>query len=356
MKKTPTPYIFNNSGEEKPFYEGKVVLITGGTGSWGQELSRQILAQDPKEVRIVSRGEHAQVDMMRNFNDPRLSFYLGDVRDLNRMMEVMQDVDVVFHLAALKHVPVAERHIWETVQTNVMGTQNIVDAARANKVERAIYVSSDKAVEPINLYGHTKAISEKIFITANAFPKSKVVFSCIRAGNVLGTHGSVVPLFREQIAKHNKISLTDGNMTRFFVPVSNMVAFLAETASRAVGGEIFVPKMPAIKTMELAQTMITSLGNKRTKVEVIGMRPGEKIHELLISHDEAQRTVEFPDHFVILPYAFIMQEVPQLELYKKEKNGRLAEVRVYGSENAVQLTGKTVSQFLRKNGYLSALI
>jgi len=304
----------------------------------------------------VSRGEHAQVDMMRKFANPKLTFYLGDVRDLNRMTEVMQDVDVVFHLAALKHVPVCERHIWETVQTNVTGTQNVVDAARANKVERAIYVSSDKAVEPINLYGHTKAISEKIFVTANAFPKSKIIFSCIRAGNVLGTHGSVVPLFREQIALHNKISLTDERMTRFFVPVSNMVAFLAETASRAVGGEIFVPKMQAIRTTELAQAMITSLGNKRTKVEVIGARPGEKIHELLISHDEATRTVEFPDHFVILPYAFIMEEVPQLSLYRKEKNGQPVEVGVYGSENATQLTGKNISQFLKKNGYLVAFI
>lgn len=346
------PLLRVNATQERTFYKNKVILVIGGTGSWGQELVRQLLAEEPREVRVMSRGEHAQVNMMRRFSDfPQLSFYLGDVRDLNRVMEVMQGVDIVFHLAALKHVPICERHIWETVQTNVMGTQNVVEAVRINEVERAIYISSDKAVEPINLYGHTKAISEKIFITANAFPKSKTLFSCIRAGNVLGTQGSVVPLFREQIERHNKVTLTDDRMTRFLVPVPEMISFLVRVSAEAKGGEIFVPKMPAVRIVELAQVMMTTLGNRRTKMEAVGIRPAEKIHELLVSHDEISRTIEFQNYFVIMPYDFILEKLPQLQTYFTQ--GERVQDLAYSSATAIHLNDKQISQFLRKNGYLS---
>lgn len=330
------------------YFTDKTIFVTGGTGSWGKELIGQLLLDNPKEIRVFSRGEHAQVETMRAFNDPRLNFYIGDVRDRERLIEAMRGVDVVFHLAALKHVPVCERHIWETVQTNVTGTKNVVDAALANNVPRAIYISSDKAVAPVNLYGHTKAISEKLFTTANTLP-GQTVFSCIRAGNVIGTHGSVVPLFQAQLARSNKITLTDKRMTRFFEPVHTMIAFLIKAASEAKGGEIIIPKMPSVRVETLAQAMIAKLGNADTKIEDVGIRPGEKIHELLVSNHEISRTAEFPDRFVVLPYNFLLDKASFAD-YHTHITSMTNE---YGSGTIPSLNVEETTSLLKRSGHLS---
>jgi UDP-N-acetylglucosamine 4,6-dehydratase len=328
--------------------KGKTVFITGGTGSWGHELTRQILKNDPAEIRIFSRGEHAQVEMAREFDDLRLNFYIGDVRDEERLMETMRGVDVVFHLAALKHVPICERHIWEAVQTNVYGTNAVIRAALFNDVDVAVYVSSDKAVEPINIYGQTKAIAEKLFVAANSMP-GKTRFACLRSGNVIGTHGSVIPLFNSQIANSGKVTLTDKRMTRFFELQETVIELLLRVAEEAHGGEIFIPKMQSVNIETLAKVMIEKLSGGTAKIEYIGMRPGEKIHELLISESEIGRVAEFPNNFVILPYDF---------LSKREKfsdyMGKMAKLTgAYGSGTIPLLTPKEIENVLRKGGYLT---
>src|SRR3989344_1306430 len=220
--------------------DNRTILVTGGTGAWGRELTRQILERfSPKEVRIYSRGEHAQVEMRRAFPDPRIKFIIGDVRDKNILNFAMRGADYVFHLAALKHVPICEDNSWEAVLTNIYGTQNIIEAAIWNNVKKVVDVSTDKAVEAYNLYGVTKACGEKLVINANKNYPSATTFMCIRGGNVIGTTGSVIPLFAEQIRKNNKITLTDGSMTRFLMSTREAIglvfqAFEAATVKRSL--------------------------------------------------------------------------------------------------------------------------
>src|SRR3989344_8231683 len=303
-------------------FNDKTILITGGTGSWGQELTKQLLGRyNPKEIRIYSRGEEKQVAMMHKFNNPKIKFVLGDVRDKERLDIRLQGVDIVFHLAALKHVPICETHPFETVQTNIVGTQNVINSAIKNKVSRFIFATTDKGVDPLNIYGATKACAEKIVIAANLDSGSETVFSCFRAGNLLGTTGSVVPLFKQQIKLNNEITLTDKTMTRFFMPISETIRLLLKCAEKAVGGEIFVTKMPSLRINDLAEVMMKSLGNYETKMRVIGIRPGEKIHEILVSKYEKSRTIEEEDYFVVLPHI----KIPAVEKEYKNKNRGIEE-------------------------------
>ncbi len=331
------------------YYKGKKVLVTGGTGSYGQAVVRQLLREDPKEVRVYSRGENAQVEMARDFADPRLNFYIGDVRDHERLMEAMRGMDVVFHLAALKHVPVGEQHIWEFVQTNVGGTRAVIEAAKANSIPLAVFISSDKAADPMNNYGYTKAIAEKMFIAANTHsPHTK--FVCIRSGNLTGSHGSVVPLFREQIKRHNKVTVTDRRMTRFLEIPAGLAAFVLRAAAEGKGGEIFIPKMAAVDIGTLTDVMVKNLGDAKTKVEHIGVRPGEKFHEVLVSQDELGRIIEFPKHFVVLPYKFLLDQLPQLASYSESPNQH-ATHEIYSSENAKKLSHEELRKHLRDLGH-----
>lgn len=280
------------------------ILITGGTGAWGKELTKQILERfSPKEVRIYSRGEHAQVEMRRAFPDPRLKFIIGDVRDKNILNFAMQGADFVFHLAALKHVPVCEENAWEAVLTNIYGTQNVIECAMQNGVKRVVDVSTDKAVEPFNHYGVTKACGEKLMINANQnYGASRTTFMCIRGGNVMLTTGSVIPLFADQIRKQNKITVTDLAMTRFLMSVKEAIGLVFEAFDRAHGGEVFVMKMPAATLETIAQAMIRLFGNDRTHIEIIGTRPGEKTHEVLVSKNEAPFARDLGgEYYVILP-------------------------------------------------------
>lgn len=325
------------------------ILITGGTGSWGTELVRQVI-EDPAidEIVIYSRGEMKQVEMKRLFSGHlgKLKFVIGDVRDIERLKVAMNGVDKVYHMAALKHVPVCEENPWEAVQTNIVGTQNVIEAAIQNDVRRVVFVSTDKAVDPLNLYGVTKSCAEKLVISANNLTDA-TDFVCLRAGNVLGTNGSVVPLFIEQIKKVNAITLTDARMSRFFLRIEDAIRLVLRAETQAVGGEVTVVKMPACRIVDLAEVMIEELGNKSTKTLQIGIRPGEKVHEVLISRYEAPRVVASGEWFVILP----MLSIAKVE--RKYRDVKLASMDDdYSSVNADQLTKEGIRQLLRLGGFL----
>ena len=283
-------------------FTDKLILITGSTGSWGQELTKQLLEMNPKKIIIFSRGELAQVNMERKFNDSRIEFVIGDVRDYAAVERVFdRGVDYVYMLAALKHVPVCENQPQEAIKTNIDGTINVINAAIKYKVKKVIDVSTDKAVSPCNTYGFTKALGERLTIQANNLTKD-TDFVCIRGGNVLGSNGSVVPLFIDQIKKFNKITLTYGGMTRFFLTLSEAISLLFQATEFSAGGETYVINMPAFRMSDVAKALIKHYGNKDTKIEEIGIREGEKIHEVLVSEHESSRTYIFnEDYYVIMP-------------------------------------------------------
>lgn len=327
-------------------YNNSVILVAGGTGSWGQELIRQLLKKyNPKEVRIYSRGEFKQVEMRHTFdNNPKLKFIIGDIRDKCRLMMACRGVDYVFHLAALKHVPIGESDSIEFVKTNILGTQNIIEAAIENNVKKVIFSSTDKAVDAYNLYGSTKAVAEKLIISANTLT-DKTKFVCIRGGNVLGTSGSVIPLFRQQILKANTITLTDENMTRYILTLNQAISFLLNISECAYGGEICVMKMPDIRIIDLAEVMIEVLGNKNTKIKKIGIRSGEKIDEVLISKCESSGVIERDDYFIIMPTI----KIDSIE--KNYKNAKIKSIGEYTSRNSKQLTKAEIKSLLVKEGY-----
>ena len=283
---------------------GSVILVTGGTGSWGHELVKQLTEKyNPKEIRIYSRGEHKQVEMKMEFNNPKLRFIIGDVRDKNILNHAMKGVDIVFHLAALKHVPVCEENSWEAVLTNIYGTQNVIECAVTNNVKKVVDVSTDKAVEPFNLYGVAKACGEKLIINANAYYSGgKTTFMCIRGGNVLGTAGSVIPLFRNQILENNEITITNPKMTRFLMSTREAIGLVFIALEKSLGGEVFVMNMPGTTLENMANVMVELFGDANTKKTIIGSRAGEKIDEFLVSKNEAPFAYKCSNQFyVILP-------------------------------------------------------
>jgi len=277
------------------------VLIIGGTGSWGQELTRQILKKySVSEIRIYSRGEHKQVEMARKFNDDRIKFIIGDIRDKGALKFASVGVDYIFHLAALKHVPICEKNPEETIKTNIYGTVNAVEVAIENEVSNFVFVSTDKAVDPVNVYGISKSMAEHVVVNAN-HKDTNTKFICIRGGNVLGTNGSVVPLFKKQIETANIITITDNEMTRYLMTLKEAISLIFKAVENSLGSEIFVMKMSSINILLLARVMIAELGNNKTQIQTIGIRPGEKIHEVLVSRYEATRTYDCGDYYVILP-------------------------------------------------------
>jgi FlaA1/EpsC-like NDP-sugar epimerase len=327
-------------------FDNATILITGGTGSWGQELTRQLLADhNPEEIRIYARGEIKQVEMKRRFNNPKLKFLIGDVRDKERLTTSCKGVDYVFHMAALKHVPICEQNPDEAVKTNITGTQNVIFASIENNVKKCIDVSTDKAVDPLNLYGVTKAVGEKLTIAANQLP-GNTVFTCVRGGNVMGSNGSVIPLFRKQLETTNTLTITDERMTRFIFSLEDAIGLVLESAEKSVGGEVFVMKMPSSTITELAKVMIEELGNKDSKTKVIGIRPGEKIDEVLVSRYEADRVVEDGDFFIILPFI----DIPATT--KHYKKSQIKNIEEFHSRNTKILEGKDLKALLDKHGFL----
>jgi len=274
------------------------VLITGGTGSFGNKFVEILLARyRPRRLVIFSRDELKQFQMQARFEgDSRLRFFIGDVRDRERLVRAMHGVDVVVHAAALKQIPACEYNPFEAIQTNVMGGKNVIDAAIDCGVKRVIALSTDKAVNPINLYGATKLCMEKLFVDGNAYGFSRGTrLACVRYGNVVGSRGSVIPLFKAQRAG-GVVTVTDPKMTRFWITLEQGVDLVASCLDRMRGGEIFVPKIPSMRVMDLAETVAPGC-----RVEFTGIRPGEKLHEVLISEDESRQAVELPDMYVVEP-------------------------------------------------------
>ncbi|WP_159881074.1 polysaccharide biosynthesis protein [Paenibacillus puerhi] len=282
-------------------FKDSTILVTGGTGSWGRELVSQLIVYEPRSVIVFSRSETTQVTMKREFDNPRLQFCIGDIRDKEALLAATRGVDYVFHLAALKHVPVCEDQPYEALKTNVLGTQNIIEASIENKVKKVINISTDKAANPSNFYGMTKAIGEKLIIYANLL-HSETKFVCVRGGNVLGTNGSVVHLFMQQIAEKGQVGITHKEMTRFFLTVEEAVSLLLKATAKGKGGEIFIMKMPTCKIVDLAEVLAEHMGVPDLGFVELGVRPGEKLHEILYSEYEAQTTVVFDqDYVVVLP-------------------------------------------------------
>jgi UDP-N-acetylglucosamine 4,6-dehydratase len=280
-------------------FNGKSVLITGGTGSFGRKYARTLLDRyDLKRLVIFSRDELKQFEMQQELNAPCMRYFIGDVRDRVRLMEATRGVDFVIHAAAMKQVPAAEYNPMECIRTNINGAENVIAAALENGIERVIALSTDKAANPINLYGATKLASDKLFVAANNIAGGrKTSFSVVRYGNVAGSRGSVVPFFEKLIREGvASLPITDPEMTRFWITLQEGVDFVLKNFERMAGGEIFVPKLPSIRVVDLATAMAPNLPQ-----EIIGIRPGEKVHEVMCPADDSHRTLEFADHFVIQP-------------------------------------------------------
>jgi UDP-N-acetylglucosamine 4,6-dehydratase len=279
------------------YFEGRTILVTGGTGSFGQHFIRTALAKwNPAAIRIFSRDELKQTQMERAFDDERLRFFIGDVRDRDRLRRAIGGADVVIHAAALKHVPVCEYNPFEAIKTNILGTQNVAEACIDAHVPRAVALSTDKAVSPANLYGATKLCAEKLFVQSNVYAGADDTrLSCVRYGNVVGSRGSVIPLFRDQ-AGSGELSVTDQRMTRFWITLDQAVQLVADCVEHMLGGEVFVPKIPSTRVLDLAEVIAPGLPIRYT-----GIRPGEKLHESLITPEEARHTKDLGWCYVVEP-------------------------------------------------------
>lgn len=280
-------------------FNGKNILITGGTGSFGKQYTKTLLERyKPQKIVIFSRDELKQYEMAQVYNQPCMRYFLGDVRDESRLKEATNGVDYIIHAAALKQVPAAEYNPTECIKTNIYGAQNVIAAALANGVEKVIALSTDKAANPINLYGATKLASDKLFVAANNMAGSrKTRFSVVRYGNVIGSRGSVVPFFKKLIKEGaREIPITDIEMTRFMITLQQGVDFVLKNFERMKGGETFIPKIPSMKIIDVANALAPNLPHK-----IIGIRPGEKIHETMCPSDDSHITYEFEDYFVIAP-------------------------------------------------------
>ena len=279
-------------------FRDRSVLITGGTGSFGRVLARTLLRNDqPRRLVVFSRDELKQYEMRADFgDDPRLRFFIGDVRDPERLARAFHGIDVVVHAAAMKQVPAAEYNPFEAIKTNVFGAENVINAAIDCGVERVIALSTDKAANPINLYGATKLCSDKLFIAGNSYSGGEATrFSVVRYGNVVGSRGSVVPFFRKQ-RETGIIPVTDPRMTRFWITLEQGVLFVLKCFERMRGGELYVPKIPSMRILDLAEAIAPEC-----ETATVGIRPGEKLHETLIGEDDARRALEFEDHYVLVP-------------------------------------------------------
>jgi UDP-N-acetylglucosamine 4,6-dehydratase/5-epimerase len=311
----------------------KVILVTGGTGSFGKEFVSHVLrSYTPRKLIILSRDELKQYEMQAEFPDsehPSLRFFLGDVRDFERLKQAFNGVDYVIHAAAMKQVPASEYNPFECIKTNINGGENVINAAIYNKVKKVVALSTDKAVNPLNLYGATKLASDKIFVSGNHMAGiGGTRFSVVRYGNVMGSRGSVVPLYRKLIAAGRKdLPVTDAKMTRFAITLPQGVRFVLKSLESMQGGEIFIPKIPSLRITDLAHAMLPD-----AKLNFVGIRPGEKLHEVMVPADEARNTLEFDDHYVIQP-ALQWWDAKLVEHYRERGGKPVAEGFEYRSDN-----------------------
>ena len=323
-------------------FNNKSILITGGTGSFGKNFTKFLLKKYKlKKIIIYSRDEMKQFEMSQIFSTKKykcLRYFIGDVRDLERLTIALRGVDYVIHAAALKQVPAAEYNPIECINTNVIGAQNIILASLKNNVKKVISLSTDKAVNPINLYGSSKLASDKLIISGNTYGGSEVKFSVVRYGNVIGSRASVVPLFNKLIEQKSKfLPITDKSMTRFWITINQGIDLVHRTFLNMIGGEIYVPKIPSIKIIDLAKSMAPNL-----KQKIVGIRPGEKIHELLTSKDESKNVIRFKNHYVITPNIEFKYSINK---YLKNKQGEIGKF----VENDFEYNSGTNEKFLNVN-------
>lgn len=334
-------------------YMGKKILITGGTGTIGQHLTRRLLKEEPSVIRIFSRDEHKQFEMAQNFQEhtAQLRFLIGEVRDQQRLKRAMEDIDYVFHCAAMKHVPACEYNPFEAVQTNVIGTQNVIQSALEANVKKVIFVSTDKAIAPTNTYGATKLMAERLISSAQYQAGStNTIFAAVRFGNVMGSRGSVIPLFKKQIESNRKITVTEASMSRFMMTVDEAIELTVKAMGYAQGGEVFVLKMPVVRLEDLIQAVILEMTRKtgvnpaEIEVDEIGLRPGEKMYEELMTEEEGKRARELKEMFVI-PNEFFKKGIYPNS--KAVKNGR------YSSEDQKPLGFDEVIELLIRSRAIS---
>ena len=312
-------------------FKNKKILITGGTGSLGNALTQRLLEQGADTIRIFSRNESKQLEMESKFNDDRLRFLIGDVRDYERLERAVEDIDIVFHAAALKHVPVIEYNPFEAIKTNILGSQNVINACLHENVDRAICVGTDKAVSPLNTYGATKLLMEKLFVTAKNYLKKErhqTKFIALRYGNVLGSSGSVIPKFIDQIKNKEKLTITDSSMTRFSISMDEALDFILKATEIGKGSEIFVPKLKAYSILDVKDALFELLGE--TEEQIVGIRPGEKLDEILINKDEMKYTWEYQNMYMVINPS-VQQHMPSLldEFSEKKK---IETMDVYSSD------------------------
>ena len=330
-------------------FENKKILITGGTGSLGRALTKRLLTEKVNQITIFSRNENKQVTMQYEFNDNRLKFLIGDIRDLSRLQRALEGIDIVFHAAALKHVPVVEHNPLEAINTNVIGTRNVLEASISENVDVVVGVGTDKAVSPLNTYGVTKLLMEKLFTTASNYldiDKHKTKFISLRYGNVLGSSGSVIPKFIQQIKSKQKITITDPEMTRFSITMDEALDFILDSAMSGKGSEVFIPKLRAYKIDDVKtalQELISNTGDER-----IPVRQGDKFHETLINPDEMRTTLESESKYIILPKEISDEEI------KKQYSGyrRITLTKPYSSNTVEKIPVNELKDILSKSGLL----
>ena len=335
----------------KNYYKGKTVLVTGGVGSIGNYLVRELLKYSPHSVRIFDNNESGLFDIEQDLGSGKIRSFIGDIRDKERLMMAMEGVDIVFHAAALKHVPLCEFNPFDAVKTNVIGTQNVLDAAFAQEVKKVITISTDKAVKPANVMGATKLLAERLTISANNYRgNKKTAFSCVRFGNVLNSRGSVIPLFIKQIQKGGPITVTHPDMRRFFMDIPSATHLILTAGMLSAGNEIFILKMPAMGIMDLAEVLRDKLAPKfgfdpkKIPIKVIGLRGGEKIDEVLMTSDETTCAFENREMYLLLP-----KDIPYAEFSPSDavpKGFRPAKADSFSSEDAPLITRKEIDSLL----------
>ena len=322
-------------------YKNKKILITGGTGSLGTALTKRLLSMDVEQIRIFSRNEFKQISMESEIYDDRLRFLIGDVRDQKRLRRAIEDVDIVFHAAALKHVPKIEYNPFEAIKTNVEGSQNVIDACLENDVERAVCIGTDKAVSPLNTYGATKLLMEKLFVNAQQYSNPKkhpTKFFAVRYGNVFGSSGSVIPKFIDQIKNNQSLTITDEKMTRFSITMQQALDFILKATELGNGTEIFIPRLKSYNLEQVKNTLFDLCGTSDSKI--IGIRPGEKLHETLINFDEMRSAWIYNDLYVILNEGFsseyLQNTYPGLT--------KLENISTYSSDNSEKMSNDELKQ------------
>ena len=328
--------------------DGKKILITGGTGSLGQSLTKRLLATNVDTVRILSRNESKQVNMESEFNDERLRFLIGDVRDFERLKTAFEDIDIVYHAAALKHVPVIEYNPFEAIKTNVQGSQNVIDASLSQDVERVICIGTDKAVSPLNTYGATKLLMEKLFVSANNFlneTRHRTKFLALRYGNVVGSSGSVIPKFIKMIKEGRKITITDSEMTRFSITMDQALDFILDCTINGNASEIYIPKLKSYSILDVKDALFEIFG--KTDFEEIGIRPGEKLHETLINSEEIRNSWDLVNKFMISNPSKNNDEI--IDTYEG-KITKINDMIEYSSQFAVRHTKDELIEIISKSG------